>query len=283
MSVFGCSPIHKCNSTDKGINTNNFGQIYQQQVGEFPVIPTNILENLDKMGIDNSSILNDYEIEYLRFIFKIDAGDFNLVGKKVGFLRSKKDYFEQTRERFYRNSTLVGCSILYIFDAIQKEASGGYDAVIVYWSKFLLPTEDIVKRAQKYLHKYYNDLTFRDIPENILESIDKMGLDNRSLLTELEGKYFNTLYQIPEKEFNLSDKKVAFITGRRGRKKSSKEKYFKLEKERLNCNKTPNSGILYIFNATQKEENGGYDAAIVYWSKTVFTIEDVVKRLKEKH
>ena len=115
---------------------------------------------------------------------------------------------------------------MYIFDAIQKEASGGYDAVIVYWSKFLLPTEDIVKRAQKYLHKYYNDLTFRDIPENILESIDKMGLDNRSLLTELEGKYFNTLYQIPEKEFNLSDKKVAFITGRRGRKKKQQRKIF---------------------------------------------------------
>ena len=104
MSVFGCSPIHKCNSTDKGINTNNFGQIYQQQVGEFPVIPTNILENLDKMGIDNSLILNDYEIEYLRFIFKIDADNFNLVGKKVGFLRSKKDYFEQTRERFIQSA-----------------------------------------------------------------------------------------------------------------------------------------------------------------------------------
>ena len=226
--VFSFCSIHKSNSNDNSVRVDNFGhgQIHNVQVHEFSVIPIDLLDNLNKMGIDNSSILNDYEIEYLRFIFKIDAGDFNLVGKKVGFLRSKKDYFEQTRERFYRNSTLVGCSILYIFDAIQKEASGGYDAVIVYWSKFLLPTEDIVKRAQKYLHKYSNDLTFRDIPENILESIDKMGLDNRSLLTELEGKYFNTLYQIPEKEFNLSDKKVAFITGRRGRKKKQQRKIF---------------------------------------------------------
>lgn len=97
MSVFGCSSIHKCNSTDKGINTNNFGQIYQQQVGEFPVIPTNILENLDKMGIDNSSILNDCEIEYLRFIFKIDAGDFNLVGKKSVFKKQKRLFRTDTR------------------------------------------------------------------------------------------------------------------------------------------------------------------------------------------
>lgn len=258
------------------------------QVRSFNDIPKDTLNQLDKMGVDGSSLLNSYESAFLNVIFKDSLKGFDFTNKKVGFIKisgekGKIHYFDMQKEHFVDEKRPCDNGTLYIFDAIQKEASGGYDAVIVYWSKFLLPTEDIVKRAQKYLHKYYNDLTFRDIPENILESIDKMGLDNRSLLTELEGKYFNTLYQIPEKEFNLSDKKVAFITGRRGRKKSSKEKYFKLEKERLNCNKTPNSGILYIFNATQKEESGGYDAAIVYWSKTVFTIEDVVKRLKEKH
>ena len=44
------------------------------------------------MGIENSSILNDYEGKYLNYIFNIDPQDFNLVGKKVGFLGSKKDY-----------------------------------------------------------------------------------------------------------------------------------------------------------------------------------------------
>jgi hypothetical protein len=40
------------------------------------------------------------------------------------------------------------------------------------------------------------------------------------------------------------------------------------------------NGTLYIFDETQKKESGGYDAAIVYWSKCLIPIQDVVKRLK---
>lgn len=42
------------------------------------------------------------------------------------------------------------------------------------------------------------------------------------------------------------------------------------------------NGTLYIFNAFQKEESGGYDAAIVYWSKFVIPIEEIINRLKNK-
>lgn len=150
MLVFGCCSIHKCNSNGNDIDMDNFRQIHELQVREFSVIPIDLLDNLNKMGIDNSSILNDYEGKYLNFIFKIDTDDFNLVGKKVGFLGSKKDYFKQTQERFSRNSTTVGASGLYIFNATQKEDSGGYDAAIVYWSKFSLPIEDVVKRLKKH-------------------------------------------------------------------------------------------------------------------------------------
>jgi hypothetical protein len=41
------------------------------------------------------------------------------------------------------------------------------------------------------------------------------------------------------------------------------------------------NGTLYIFNAAQKAESGGYDAAIVYWSKFVVPIEKIVNRLKK--
>ena len=111
----------------------------------FSEIPNDILDNLDKMGIDTSSILNEYEGKYFNFIFKIDPQEFNLVGKKVGFLGSKIDYFNSTRSPD-RNSTTVGGSSLYIFNATQKEESGGYDAAIVYWSKVLVPIEKVVKR-----------------------------------------------------------------------------------------------------------------------------------------
>jgi hypothetical protein len=120
------------------------GQIYELQVRNFSEIPIDLLENMDKMGVDTSSILNEYEGKYFNFIFKIDPQDFNLVGKKVGFSRSKIDYFNWTRT----NSTTVGGSGLYIFTAEQKAEVGGYDAAIVYWSKFLLPVEQVIKRLK---------------------------------------------------------------------------------------------------------------------------------------
>jgi hypothetical protein len=122
-----------------------FGQRHELQVRNFLEIPKDLLENLDKMGIDNSSILNEYEGRYLNFIFKIDPQDFNLVGKKVSFTRSKIDYFSWTRD----NSTTVGGSSLYIFDTTQKAESGGYDAAIIYWNKFVIPIEKVIKRLKE--------------------------------------------------------------------------------------------------------------------------------------
>ena len=144
MLVFSCSSIHKSNSNDN--NMNVFEQRNELQVHDFSEIPKELLENIDKMGVDSLSILNEYEGKYLNFIFKIDPQDFNLVGQKVGFLRSKIDYFRDTRERFYRNTTTVGGSSLYIFNTIQKEESGGHDAAITYWNKFVIPIEEVVKQ-----------------------------------------------------------------------------------------------------------------------------------------
>ena len=146
MLVFSCSPIHKCNSNDNSMS--KFEQRYELQVRNFSEIPNDLLDNLDKMGIDTSSILNEYEGKYFNFIFKIDPQEFNLVGKKVGFLGSKIDYFNSTRSPD-RNSTTVGGSSLYIFNATQKAESGGYDAAITYWNKFVIPQEEVVKRLKE--------------------------------------------------------------------------------------------------------------------------------------
>ncbi|GAB6013449.1 hypothetical protein MK137Hg34_000301100 [Viscerimonas tarda] len=122
--------------------------VQERQVHNFAEIPTELLSHIEKMGIDSSSILNEYEGRYLNFIFKIDNQDFDFIGKKVGFNWSKIDFFKDERERFFRNSTPVGGTILYIFNAIQKAESGGYDAAIVYWSKMFVPTKDVVKRLK---------------------------------------------------------------------------------------------------------------------------------------
>ena len=146
MLVFSCSSIHKSNSNDN--NMNVFEQRNELQVHDFSEIPKELLENIDKMGVDSLSILNEYEGKYLNFIFKIDIQNFNLVGKKVGFLGSKIDYFRDTRKRFYDNTTTVAGSSLYVFDSTQKEESGGYDAAITYWDKFVIPQEKVVKQLK---------------------------------------------------------------------------------------------------------------------------------------
>lgn len=78
-------------------------------------------------------------------------------------------------------------------------------------------------------------------------------------------------------------KVLDFLTGSSGTKKSNKELYFDMhEKHSTNANSPCDNGTLYIFNASQKEGNGGYDAAIVYWSKFLVPVEQVIKRLKNQ-
>lgn len=76
-----------------------FGQVYS-----FKNIPTEILDNLDKMGVDKSTLLNSYESEYFNVIFKDSKKDFDFTGKKVGFIASaygntknKEDYFKKEK------------------------------------------------------------------------------------------------------------------------------------------------------------------------------------------
>jgi hypothetical protein len=123
------------------------------QIRDFNDIPKDILEQLDKMGVDASPLLNNYEAAYLNVIFKDSLNGFDFTGKKVGFIYSgaksdKQEYFNQVKDRYHSNSTTVGGSSFYIFDAAQKIESGGYDAAIVYWSKRLIPIQDVIKRLK---------------------------------------------------------------------------------------------------------------------------------------
>lgn len=103
------------------------------------------------------------------------------------------------------------------------------------------------------------------------------------LLNEIEGAYLNRIFETTQKGFDFMNKKVGFLTGSSGTKKSSKEHYFEMQEKHSNNKKSPcDNGTLYIFNATQKEESGGYDAAILYWCKLSLPIEEVAKRLKGK-
>lgn len=123
------------------------------QIRDFKDIPKDILEKLDKTGVDASPLLNSYEAAYLNVIFKDSLKGFDFTGKKVGFIHrgvksDKQEYFSDVKGRYHSNSTPVGGSGLYIFDAAQKVESGGYDAAIVYWSKLFIPTNKVVKKLK---------------------------------------------------------------------------------------------------------------------------------------
>lgn len=143
--VFGCSSSHKYSSNDND-DMKVCGQTIFRQVNNFTDIPTELLSQMEKTGVDSSLLLNEYEGKYLNFIFKTNSNDFNLVGKNVSFSRSKIDFFKDERERYYRNSTPVGGATLYIFNDEQKAESGGYDAAIIYWSKFYIRKEKLIEK-----------------------------------------------------------------------------------------------------------------------------------------
>lgn len=123
---------------------------------------------------------------------------------------------------------------------------------------------------------------FKRFPAKLLNDLDKMGVDSSSMLNDYEAKYLNFIFGVTPDDFDFAGKKIGFITGSSGKKKSNKADYFKLEKDRF-CHKySPNGGDLYVFDKRQKEESGGYDAAIVYWSKFILPVEKVIEGLKKK-
>jgi hypothetical protein len=145
MLLFGCSITYSDKTNDSGIH--ELGNQYNLQVHNLSEIPSELLKNLDKMGTDNSAILNQYEGRFFNFIFKVDTNCIDLVGKKVYFFGSKIDYFKDTRSPD-RNFTTVGGSSLYFFDSTTIK-SIGYDAAITYWDKFVIPIEKVVEQLQK--------------------------------------------------------------------------------------------------------------------------------------
>lgn len=71
----------------------------------------------------------------------------------MGFIRNgendKVHYFDMQKRHIIDKNHACDNGTLYIFNTMQKEGSGGYDAAIVYWSKFLVPIEKIVKRLEE--------------------------------------------------------------------------------------------------------------------------------------
>jgi len=128
---------------------NNNEQFANETIMQGVVDTSFVMKYYDKMGIDNSAYLNDYEAGYFNEIFKDRGSDFT--GKKVFFFGPGGLVFSN-KQKFFRNlkeNNYVVHSDLYIFDESEKEESGGYDIVIVYWSKRNYLSKDLVKRIKE--------------------------------------------------------------------------------------------------------------------------------------
>lgn len=119
---------------------------------------------------------------------------------------------------------------------------------------------------------------FKDIPAELLNQLDKMGVDDTSVIDSLEGAYLNESYKDSLKGFDFVGKKVCFIMGGMI---SNKSEFFKSEMERYRISSTASVSELCVFNEAQKQESGGYDAAIVYWRKSHLPNDKVIKILKK--
>ena len=61
------------------------------------------------------------------------------------------------------------------------------------------------------------------------------------------------------------------------------EHYFRMQKKYDNTSYyNRDNGYLYIFDEDQREAIGGYDAAIVFWTKNQLSTEEVMERIKQE-
>ena len=129
------------------------------------------------------------------------------------------------------------------------------------------------------VHGQMSDISI--LSSNLANKLCEMEKKDSSCLNRDESLCLNVIFEKSRKDFDFTGKKIGFLSGSSGKKRSSKVAYFNMLKKHQENEKYPiDYGVLYVFNENQKKELNGYDAAIVYWSKFVIPIDKVIKRIK---
>lgn len=103
-----------------------------------------------KCGLNDKSTLNKYEVKYFNEVFLDKKNDFDFTGKSIAYYdgpsgtkkSNKSDYFRHLKyANNSENRTIhewqAGGTQLLILTNEEKEISGGYDVILVSWSKLL--------------------------------------------------------------------------------------------------------------------------------------------------
>lgn len=114
--------------------------------------------DLYQLGLDNNPILTKSESEYFNKVFKDRKANYDFTNLKVGFflgnngakIQTKKQYFDLVKNRL-GNCNSASNDIVIELTNEENAESGGYDLIIVSWSK-VLPTENSKMRMIKELN-----------------------------------------------------------------------------------------------------------------------------------
>ena len=117
--------------------------------------------NIDSCGVDNSLGLNKYEVQYFNLELENQRKrfDFDFNGKIIGFtygnfgkgLLTKREYFDKWGKDYFKRDSSVSNQLIVLTEK-EKNESGGYDAIIVSWSKIMLSRKDknrIIKKLKE--------------------------------------------------------------------------------------------------------------------------------------
>jgi hypothetical protein len=110
-------------------------------------------QNIDSCGIDNNSKLTSFESDFLNNYLKESRDTFNFKEKKIIFVTypsgnkigTKVEYFTEIKnwdlkykdnEGITESNKKIATTLITLTEK-EKNDSGGYDAILTYWVKFL--------------------------------------------------------------------------------------------------------------------------------------------------
>lgn len=113
------------------------------------------------------------------------------------------------------------------------------------------------------------------------QNLDSCGIDNNPKLTEYESQYLNEYLKNQRDTFDLTGKKIIFVTGSGGGVIGDKREYFSDVKswERNNARIATE---LVILTREEKIESGGYDAILTYWVKILPNKRKIIEKIKRR-
>jgi hypothetical protein len=115
-------------------------------------------QGCDSCGLDNNPILNKSESEFLNEYLKDKRGDFDFADKKIIFITGsnastkgfKRDYFKNVFKWSTDSNSKISTELV-ILSAQNKIESGGYDAILTYWSMVSINNEKKIQKIIKMI------------------------------------------------------------------------------------------------------------------------------------